>query len=151
MRFLQLLVFLSLSWLPGGSYFGFIFRYSKLLDFFGWHIHLTTCLGSFYFAHILFSFSVQFSRLVVSDSFQLHGLQHARLPCPLPIPGVCSNSCPSSWLYHPTIPSSVVPFSSCHQSFPASGSFPLSQFFASGGQSIGTSASSSVLPMNIQD
>ena len=80
-----------------------------------------------------------------------HGLQHVRLPCPSPTPGVCSNSCPSSQWCHPTISSSVIPFSSYLQSFPASGSFPLSQFFASGGQSIGVSASASVLPMNIQD
>ena len=95
--------------------------------------------------------SVQFSRSVVSDSLQPHGLQHARPPCPSPTHGACSDSCPSSQWYHPTISSSVVPFSSCLQSFPASGSFPISQFFASGGQSIGTSASTSVLPMNIQD
>ena len=87
----------------------------------------------------------------MSDSLWPHGLQHARLACPSPTPGACSNSCPSSWWYHPTISSSVVPFSSCLQSFPASGSFPMSQFFASGGQSIGGSASASVLPMNIQD
>ena len=93
----------------------------------------------------------QFSHTVVSDSLQPHGLQHARLPCPSPTPRACSNSCPSSWWYHPTISSSVLPFSSCLQSFPASGSFPMSQFFASGGQSIETSASLSVLPMNIQD
>ena len=80
-----------------------------------------------------------------------HGLQHARPPCPSPIPGACSNSCPSSWWCHPTILSSVIPFSSCPQSFPASGSFPMNQFFASDGQSIGVSASASVLPMNIQD
>ena len=71
-----------------------------------------------------------------------HGLQHAGFPCPSPTPRACSNSCPSSWCCHPTISSSVVPFSSCLQSFPASGSFPRSQFFASGGQSIGVSASS---------
>ena len=79
-----------------------------------------------------------------------HGLQHARIPCLSPSPRACSNSCPSSQWCHPTISSSVVPFSSCLLSFPASGSFP-SQFFASGGQSIRTSASASVLPMNIQD
>ena len=90
-----------------------------------------------------------FSRSVVSDSLQPHGLQIARLPCPPPSPGVCSNSCPLSWWCHPTISSSVIPFSSYLQSFPESGSFPVSQFFASGGQSIGASAS--VLPMNIQD
>ena len=80
--------------------------------------------------------SVQFSCSVVSDSLQLHGLQHTRPHCPLPTPGACSNSCPSSWWCHPTISSSVIPFSSCLQSFPASGSFPMSQFFALGGQSI---------------
>ena len=83
--------------------------------------------------------------------FAPHGLQHARLPCPSPTPEACSNSCPSSWWFHPTISSSVVPFSSCFQSFPASGSFQMSHFFTSGGQSIGVSASASVLPMNIQD
>ena len=96
-------------------------------------------------------FSVQFSRSVMSDSLQPHGLQHARLPCPSPTPVAYSNSCPSSWWCHSTISSSVVPFSSCLQSFPASGSFPVSQFFTSGGQSIGVSALASVLPMNIQD
>ena len=81
----------------------------------------------------------------------LFGLQHARLSCPSLSPRVCSNSCPLSWWCHPTILSSVSPFSSCLQSFPASGSFPMSQFFVSGGQSIGASSSASVLPMNIQD
>ena len=85
----------------------------------------------------------------MSDSLWPHGLQHARLPYPSPTPGACSNSHPSGWWCHPTISSSVVPFS-CLQSFPASGSFPMSQFFLSGGQSIGASASASVLPMNIQ-
>ena len=84
------------------------------------------------------------------NSLQPHGLQHARPPCPSPTPGVYSDSCPLSWWCCPTISSSVVPFS-CLQSFPASGSFPMSQFFPSGGQSIGVSASASVLPMNIQD
>ena len=88
---------------------------------------------------------------VVSHSLRPHGLQQARLSCPSPTPGVWSNSCPSSQWRHPTISSSVVLFSSCLQSFPASGSFPMSQFFASGGQSIGISASALVLPMNIQD
>ena len=77
--------------------------------------------------------SVQFSYSVVSNSLQPHGLQHTRLPCLWPIPGACSNSCPSSWWCHPTISSSVVPLSSCLQSFPASQSFPMSQFFSSGG------------------
>ena len=93
----------------------------------------------------------QFNHSVVSNSLQLHGLWHTRLPCPSPSPGACSNSCPSSWWCHPTISSSVVPFSYCLQSFPASGSFPRSQFFSSGGQSIGVLASESILPMNIQD
>ena len=83
--------------------------------------------------------------------FATQGLQHVRLPCPSPTSRACSNSCPSSRWYHPTISSSVIPFSSCLQSFPASGSFPVNQFFSSGGQSIGVSASASVLPMNIQD
>ena len=87
----------------------------------------------------------------VSDSLRPHRLQHARLPCPSPTPRVYSNSCPLSQWCHSTISSSVIPLSSCLQSFPASGSFPMSQFFASGGQSIRASASASVLPMNIQD
>ena len=95
--------------------------------------------------------SVQFSLSVVSDFWWPHGLQHTRPPCPSPTPGVYSNSCPSSWWCHSTISSSVIPFSSCLQSFPASGSFPMSQFLASGSQSIGVSASASVLPVNIQD
>ena len=95
--------------------------------------------------------SVQFSHSVVSDCLRPHGLQHARLPCPSPAPGACLNSCPSSGWCYPNISSSVVPVSSCFQFFPASGSFPRSQFFASGGQSISASASASVLPMNVQD
>ena len=94
--------------------------------------------------------SVQFSS-VVSNSLRPHGLQHPRPPCPSPTPGVYSNSCPLSWWCHPIILSSVIPFSSHLQSFPISRSFPMSQFFASSGQSIGVSASTSVLPMNIQD
>ena len=93
----------------------------------------------------------QFSCSVTSDSLQPHGLQHARLPCPSPTPRACSNSCSSSRCCHTTISSSVVPFSPLLQSFPASGPFPMSQLFASVGQSIGVSASASVLPMNIQD
>ena len=95
--------------------------------------------------------SVQFSCSVVSDSLQSHGLQHTTPPCPPPTPGIYSNSCPLSRWCHPTISSSVIPFSSCPQSFPAPRSFLISQFFASGGQSIGVSASASVFPMNIQD
>ena len=94
---------------------------------------------------------VHFSHSVKSDYLQSHRLQHARLPCPSPTPGPCSNSCSLSRWCHPTISSSVVPFSSCLQSFPASGSFPRSQFFVSSGQSIGVSASVSVLPINIQN
>ena len=86
----------------------------------------------------------------MSNSLQPHGLQHARLPCPSPSPGVYSNSCLLNWWCHPTISSSIVPFFSHLQSFSASGSIPVSQFFTSGGQSIGASASASVLPMNIQ-
>ena len=95
--------------------------------------------------------SIQFSRPVMSDSLRPHELQHARPPCPSPTPGVHANSCPSSQWCHPAISSSVIPFSSCPQSLPASGSFPLSQLFTWGGQSIGVSALASVLPMNTQD
>ena len=101
---------------------------------------LLICLNSF-----------QFSRSVASDSLRPHELQHARPPCPSPTPGVHSNSCPSSRWCHPAISSSVVPFSSCPQSLPASGSFPMSQLFAWGGQSTGVSALASVLLMNTQD
>ena len=94
--------------------------------------------------------SVQFSCSVVSNTLRCHGLQHIRLPCLSPTPGAYSNSCPSSWWCRPTTSSSVVPFSHL-QSFPASGSFLRCQFFTSGGQSIGASASTSGLPMNIQD
>ena len=98
-----------------------------------------------FFDHQLFSPSVVF------DSLQPHGLQHTRPPYPSPSPRACSNSCPLSGWCHPTILSSVVPFFSCLQSFPMSGSFPMSQFFASGGHSIGVSVSASFLPINIQD
>ena len=94
--------------------------------------------------------SVQFSHSVVSNSLRPHELQHTRLPCPSPTPRTYSNSRPSSQWCHPAISSSVIPFFSCLQSFPASGSFPVSQFFVSGGQSIGASASASVFPVNIQ-
>ena len=95
--------------------------------------------------------SVQFSRSVVSDSLWPHRLQHVRPPCSSPTPGVYSNPCPLHRWYHPTTSSSVVPFSSCLQFFPASGSFPMSQFFASDGQNTGVSASASVLPIIIKD
>ena len=97
------------------------------------------------------SSSVQFSHSVMSDSLQPHEPQHARPPCPSPTPRVHPNPCPLSWWCHPTIISSVIPFSSCPQSFPASGSFQMSQLFASGGQSTGVSASTSVLSVNTQD
>ena len=100
---------------------------------------------------LLVTNSIQFSCSVVSDSLRPHGLQHTRPPCLSPTPGVYSDSRPSSQWCHPAISSSVVPFSSCLQSFPALGSFQMSQFFSSGGWSIGASASASVLPMNIQD
>ena len=93
----------------------------------------------------------QFSRTVMSDSLRPHGLQQARPPCPSPTPGAYSNACPQSWWCHPTISSSIILISSHLQSFPASGSFQMSQLFASGGQSIGVSVLASVLPMNIQD
>ena len=102
------------------------------------------------FSSNLLSSVSQFSRSVVYNSLRPHGLQRARHPCPSATPGVHSDSCPLSRWCHPTISSSVVPFSSCLQSFPALGSFPMSQFFASGGQSNGVSASGSVLPKNIQ-
>ena len=101
--------------------------------------------GYFYFIR-----SDQISCSVMSDSLQPHELQHARPPCPSPTPGAYSNSCPFSWSCHPTISSSAIPFS-CLQSFPASGSLPMSQCHTSGGESIGVSALVSVLPMNIQD
>ena len=100
---------------------------------------------------------LQFSHSIMSNPLRPHGLLHTRLPCPSgfpcpsPTPGVCSNSCPSSQWCHPTISSSVVPFSSCLQHFPVSGSFPMSQIFTSDGQCAGGSALASVLPMNIQD
>ena len=111
------------------------------------HPHELWVETPFLWDHLL----IKVSRSVVSKSLRPHGLQHARPPCKTPAPGVYSDSCPSSRWCHPTISSSVVPFSSCRQSFPASGSFPMSQFFTSGGQSIGVSASASVLPMNIHN
>ena len=95
--------------------------------------------------------SVQFSCSVVSDSLQPHRMQHTRLPCPSPTPGVCSNFCPLSWRCHSAISSSVFPFSYCLQSFPTSRSFLVSQIFTLDGQSVGVSASASILPMNTQN
>ena len=103
-----------------------------------------------FFLLVVFS-SVHFSCSVMSDTLRPHGLQQAWPPCPSPTPEAYSNSCPLSWWCHPTTSSSVIPFSSSLQSFPASGFFPMSQFFTSGSQSIGASASASVLPMNTQD
>ena len=114
-----------------------------------------SCLTSRHFTiwatrEIILRYLLLFSRLVVSYSLQPHGLQDARLPCPSPSPRACSNSCPLSLWYHSTISSSVIPSSSCLQSFPASGSFLMCQLFTSGGQSTGIWASASVLPINIQ-
>ena len=113
----------------------------------GSNLGLLHCRGILY----QLSHSVQFSRSVVSDSLRPHEPQHTRPPCPSPTPGVYLNSCPLSRWCHPAISSFVVPSSSCLQSLPASGSFPMSQLFASGGQNIGVSISTSVLPMNSQD
>ena len=110
------------------------------------HSSIDGHLGSFH----IFS-SVQFSHSVMSNSLRPHKPQHTRPPCPSPTPGVHPNPCPLSQWCHPAISSSVIPFSSCLQSFPASGSFQMSQLFTSGDQNVGVSASTSVLPMNIQD
>ena len=110
----------------------------------------TSWSGNFNYYCVL-GLYVQFSLSAMSGFLWPHGLQHTRPPCPSPTPRACSNSCPLSQWCHPTILASVVPFSSCFQSFPASGSFPMSQFLPSGGQSIGVSASTLVLPMNTQD
>ena len=118
------------------------------LVFFHCLLFIYNCLLFFLFKII--NYSVQFSHSVVSDSLWLHELQHARPPCPSPSPGVHSNPCPLSRWCHPAILSSVVPFSSCPQSFLASESFPMSQLIAWGGQSTGVSALASVLPMNTQ-
>ena len=107
--------------------------------------------SSWFNAHLCTSVQYQFSCSVMSDSLRFHGLQHTRLPCPSPTPRAYSNSWLLCWWCHPTISSSVVPFPSCPQSFPASGYFQMSQLVAAGGQSTGVSASTSVLPMNIQD
>ena len=140
---LKIIVLLIFWWINCCAFFQISLILKFFLDICGAHLCTSKPLWSFS--------SVQFSCSVVSDSLWPHESQHARPPCPSPTPGVHSNSCPSSRWCHPSILSSVVPFSSCPQSFPASGSFQMSQLFTSGGQSIGVSASASVLPMNIQD
>ena len=123
-------------------------RFSRVIQPIEWSVCVCVCVCVWLCVFICIS--VQFSHSVMSNSLWPHGLQHARLPCPSPTSRACSNLCPSSWWCHLTISSSIVPFS-CLQSFPALGSFPLSQFFASGGQSTGVSASASILPMNSRD
>ena len=112
-------------------------------------MHMYVCMYRYTHKHLILL--LVFSHSVVSDSLQPHGQQHTRLPCPSSFPIVCSNSCPLSRWCHPTNSFSVIPFSSCLQSFPGSGAFPMSQLFSSGGQSIEASASASVLPVNIQN
>ena len=131
-----MLLFLPMNSLPGGYH----------LSSLSFNVFITKMGISLFL--LVSKNSIQFSHSVVSNSLRPRGLQHTRLPWQSPTPGACSNSCP---LVLPTISSSVIPFSSCPQSFPESGSFPMSQFFASGGQSSGVSASASVLPMNTQD
>ena len=126
--------------------FNHIFKSPKL-----WGLFKKPFVFELCFSSKLQSNSVQFSRSVMSDSLRPHRLQLTRPPCPSPTPRVYSNSCPLSWWCHPTTSFSVIPFSSCPQSFPASRCFPVSQFFASSGQSTGASALTSVLLMNIQD
>ena len=118
-----------------------------------WKVELFQEFVHFFQVVCFIGISIQFSCSVMSNFLWPHGLQHSRLPCPSPTPGAYSNSCPLRQWHHPNISSSssVTPFSSHLQSFPASGSFPMSRFFASGGQSIGVSALASVFPMNIQD
>ena len=123
------------------------------------HMHTYICVDKHVYniythicdIYIIYQFN-QFSHSVMSDSLQPHRLQHIRFLCPSPAHSTCSNSCQSRWWWcHPTISSSVIPLSSCLQTFPTSGSFPMGQFFTSGGQSIGVSASTSVFSVNIQD
>ena len=125
-------------------------RQRNLEDYSPWGCKSQTWLNIHVCRCSLLEFHVR-SVAVMSNSLQPHGLQHARPPCPSPTPGACSNSYPLSWWCHPTIYSSIVPLSSCLQSFPALGSLPRSQFFTSGNQNIGASVSASVLRMNIQD
>ena len=137
------------EWARLGSHQGIQFE----KYFHGFPLSMTSVYGiiSWWFRAWALESSIQFSRSVVSDSLQHYELQHARPPCPSPTPGVHPDSCPSSWWCHPAISSSVIPFSSCPQSLPASASFPMSQLFTWDGQGIGVSALASVLPMNTQD
>ena len=114
------------------------------------YVSCVSCIAGDYLS-LSMEITVQFSHSAMSDSLWPHGLQHARSPCPSPTPGIYPNSGPSSRWCHPTISFSVIPFSSCLQSFPASESFSMSQLFAPGGQKIGVSTSTSILPMNTQD
>ena len=118
--------------------------YGERMD---WEFGVSRCKPLYieWISEVLLYNTVQFSQSIMSDSLWLHGLQHTRLPCPSTTSRACSNSSPSSWWCHPTISSSVVPLSSCLQSFQAPGCFPISQFFASDGQSTGASALASVL------
>ena len=143
LKSLQKQVHIYLSETPLWKHVCVIFNRIGILSF-GWKQSFISCGKTL-------SSSVQFSRSAVSDSLWPHESQHARPPCPLPTPGVYPNSCPSSPWCHPAISSSVIPFSSCPQSIPASESFPMSQLLAWGGQSIGVSAWTSVFPMNTQD
>ena len=131
--------------------FTLFFSWGILLYHYHHTCHIPTVNNFTDYSTFLLPYSVQSSSSVMSDSLWTHGLQHARLPYPSPAPRACSDSCHSSQWCHPTISSSVIPFSSCLQYFPSSGSFPVSRFFTSGGQNIGISASASVLPVNMQD
>ena len=147
---------LSISWASCRQGSSLSWYVSEFLVFVGWnniplYVYTEFCLSTHLSVDMWVSFTFSVSQFSRSVSLWPHGLQHPSPPCPSPTPGVYSNSCPLSRWCHPTILSSVVPFSSCLQSFPASGSFPMSQFFTFGGQSIGVSASASVLPINIQD
>ena len=133
---------------PGWLQFMGLQRVRHESDVTEWLSMQTCAISTYTYTLMIIS---QFSCSVMSYSLRPHESQHARPPCPPPTPGVYPNSCPSSWWCHPAVSSSVVPFSSCPQFLPASGSFPMSQLFAWGGQSIGVSASESVLPMNTQD
>ena len=143
------------DWKPDSGVLTFFTGWMEFPKSFEGKFKVMMCIGwsSQHLVHLEFvsRVSVQFSRSVMSDSLWPHVSQHARPPCPSPIPGVYSNSCPSTWWCHPAISSSVIPFSSCPQSLPASRSFIASPLLTWGRQSIGVSASASVLPMNTQD